>query len=100
MAVKLKPESKLPYVVITAGLTFLVAGLVFFMISAGLPHLTWLVLGGVCLALGALLLGLGVLCCLYLLKSLTGRVGGWNTQRQKDEAVAFTVETSDDSCVI
>ena len=93
----LTADSKLPYVVITVGLTFIVAALIFFMISAGLPHVTWLVLGGLCLALGATLASLGVALCVYLMQT-GGQLLTFSSQ--KEETVAFTVDTSDDSCVV
>ena len=94
----LKRDSKLPYVVITTGLTFIVAGLVFFMISAGLPDLTWMVLGGLCLALGTLVFALGVSCWFSIIKTRTGGTG-WQT-KHKEETEAFPVGTSDDSNIV
>ena len=94
----LKRDSKLPYVVITTALTFIVAGLVFFMISAGLPGPTWMVLGELCLVLGTLLLILGVSCWFSIIKRITGGTR-WQI-KHNEETEAFPVGTNDDLCII
>ena len=95
---QLSTNSKIPYIVITTGLTFIVSGFVFFMISAGLPGYVWIILGGLCLALGAILLALGISCWFSILKTVTGEAG-WQIHA-KEETEAFTLESSDDACVL
>jgi hypothetical protein len=71
----------------------------FFMISVGLPQIVWVVLGGLCLAIGVLLLALGIGCWLMALKTLTGGSLGWKGVH-REETEAFTVNYSDDVSVI
>ena len=81
--------------IMAVGLTLLIAGGIFFLISVGLPQTLWLILGGVCLAGGGLSLALGLGFWLY---TLTISPSGW-TVVHREEAEAFTGSaTCDDIC--
>ena len=85
--------SKLPYILLTGGLSLLVAGLLFFMISVGLPQNTWTVLGGVCLTLGMFIMICGITCCYIHIKSIKHR--DKHHVQYREETEAFTVAVTD-----
>ena len=87
MGASFSREQKCIIATIASGLTLMIAGGIFFLISVGLPQTTWLILGGVCLAVGGCILALGLG---FWLCALTVSPSGW-TVVHKEEVEAFTV---------
>ena len=94
MVIVISRSSKLPYILLTGGLSLLVAGLLFFMISVGLPQNTWTVLGGVCLTLGMFIMITGITCCYYINNYKQTNTISSHLQ-YKDETEAFAVVATD-----
>ena len=79
----------------TCGLSLLVSGGVFFLISAGLPHPTWLILGAVGLALGFILLTAGILHWLCAVGQWRAGVNSTTTGATADETETFNMYASE-----
>lgn len=77
-----------------AGLTLLVSGGIFFLISAGLDHKVWWLLGSAALATGVVVLTAGIIVWLFSIQSTTSN-RKWQTGNVKDETEAITLYTSD-----
>ena len=78
-------------VTLTGGLTLLIAGVIFFLISLGLPRSVWLTLGGVCLGAGTLTLMLTLCCVMCHIHGMEGN----DVPRDKDDT--YATNTVDDA---
>ena len=88
-------EHKCTLLCMTCGLSLLVAGGVFFLISAGLPDATWTVLGAVGLALGLIFLTTGILYWLCTIGQWKAAVNRTTNGATADETETFNMYTSE-----
>ena len=81
-------EHKCAILTVTLGLSTLVAGGIFFLVSVGLHDPIWKVLGSVCFCLGALFCSCGVAGWCYVIRRAAA-IGQWKSYT-RDEMDIFT----------
>ena len=85
-------EQKCRLITLTGGLTLIVAGCVYFLISVGLPQSMWLALGVVCLASGGLILTFGLGCSVGDIHTM-----GSGVLPKEEPAETFVMHTVEDA---
>ncbi len=95
MGLFLSLDHKCMVICITCGLTLLVSGGVFFLISAGLPDPAWLVLGAVGLGVGLVLLISGIILWLSAIRWWTVEGDSRTSAAAREETETFNMCTSD-----